>query len=91
MSEPVKYSVEFSDRAIVNIRHLDTKLARRVRRRFSWLAENVLAHEHDALKGDWAGYYRIRIGDYRAIYRIDHDAYVIVVEEFGLRRDVYDV
>ena len=43
-----------------------------------------------ALKGEWKGLYRYRIGDYRAIYRLDKEEKVLIVERLGHRREIYD-
>jgi len=53
------------------------------------LAEDIDAVDHYALKGQWKGLYRIRIGDYRVIYDLIHEDYLIVVEAIGHRRDIY--
>jgi mRNA interferase RelE/StbE len=44
---------------------------------------------HEALKGEWSGAYRRRIGDYRVIYAIDHETKSVVADVIGHRRDVY--
>lgn len=33
--------------------------------------------------------YRIRVGDYRVIYRVEDDRLIVLVIEIGHRRDVY--
>lgn len=35
------------------------------------------------------GMYRVRVGDYRMIYKIEHDVLTILVVRIGHRRDVY--
>ena len=42
------------------------------------------------LKGDHAGYLRYRVGDWRAVYRIDGAANRVVVVVFAHRRDAYE-
>ena len=42
------------------------------------------------LKGEWSGYLRYRVGDWRVIYRIDEDANRVYVIVIAHRRDVYD-
>ena len=41
------------------------------------------------MKGEWAGHYRKRVGDYRIIYQVEHDRLVILVVRVGNRRGVY--
>ncbi|WP_230966935.1 type II toxin-antitoxin system RelE family toxin [Nostoc sp. NZL] len=42
-----------------------------------------------ALKGDYAGYYRYRIGDYRVIYSIDDEVVQVLVVAIAHRSEVY--
>lgn len=42
-----------------------------------------------AMAGNFAGYWRYRIGDYRVIARIEDGRMVIVVVTLGHRREVY--
>jgi mRNA interferase RelE/StbE len=41
------------------------------------------------MKGDWAGYYRLRIGDIRVIFSVDEKTGNIDVYRIGSRGDVY--
>ncbi len=43
-----------------------------------------------ALKGNWQGYYRVRIGSYRALYTLEHEQQFIVVREIDHRSVIYD-
>lgn len=84
------YTFELLDRAKAALRRLDKTTANRIVEKFRWLAANAETVQHVALKGQWIGYYRLRIGDYRAIYRLEHDNRLIVVALIGHRREVYD-
>jgi len=42
------------------------------------------------LKGEWAGYLRYRVGDWRVIYRIDDEADRVDVLVIAHRREVYE-
>ncbi|HEX3146684.1 MAG TPA: type II toxin-antitoxin system RelE/ParE family toxin [Gemmataceae bacterium] len=42
------------------------------------------------LKGEWSGYLRYRVGDWRVIYRIDDDASEVNVVVIAHRREVYE-
>ena len=39
------------------------------------------------LTGFLRGYWRLRVGDYRVLYRIEHDRLVVIVVKVGMRRD----
>ncbi|MDZ8223021.1 type II toxin-antitoxin system RelE/ParE family toxin [Nostoc sp. ChiVER01] len=42
-----------------------------------------------ALKGDYTGYYRYRIGDYRVIYSINDEVVQVLVVAIAHRSEVY--
>ncbi|NJR60869.1 MAG: type II toxin-antitoxin system RelE/ParE family toxin [Cyanobacteria bacterium CRU_2_1] len=42
------------------------------------------------LKGEWKGFFRIRVGKIRIIFRIDLNANEILIYEIKFRRDAYD-
>jgi mRNA interferase RelE/StbE len=42
------------------------------------------------LKGEWSGYLRYRVGDWRVIYRIDDVASHVNVVVIAHRREVYE-
>ena len=39
--------------------------------------------------GEWQGYYRLRIGDFRVIFWLDQEARIIYVDYIGPRGDIY--
>ncbi len=53
----------------------------------------ALAHDprpHNCLRLADSPYYRIRCGDYRIIYDVQHDKLIIIILKVGHRKDVYD-
>ena len=83
------YSLELSATARANISRLDPTVAQRVMRRLQRLAQDGESARHVALTGPHAGEFRLRVGDYRALYTIDRVNSRIVVESVGHRSDVY--
>jgi len=88
MGEP--YTLRFTEKTADNLKRLDKTVVRRILSKLEWLAENAATIPHAPLSGDWSGFYRLRVGDYRAIYRLDHSGHLIVVEIVGHRSDIYD-
>ncbi|GAB4511201.1 MAG: type II toxin-antitoxin system RelE/ParE family toxin [Anaerolineae bacterium] len=88
MSDP--YRLELSENAEESLRKLDKTVLQRIIRKLRWLAQNADTIAHTALKGEWSGFFRLRIGDYRVIYRLDSEGQIIVVELVGHRREIYD-
>jgi mRNA interferase RelE/StbE len=83
------YTARLLKTASRELSHLDKPIARRIVERIYWLAENLDNANPKALKGDLAGLYKLREGDYRIIYEILRKEKVILIHSVGHRRDVY--
>jgi mRNA interferase RelE/StbE len=83
------YQVRILDAAAHDLAQLDPAVARRVVNRLRWFAENLDDIKPEALAGDLAGFYRLRIGDYRVVYEILHSEQEIVIHLIGHRREIY--
>ena len=46
-------------------------------------------HGVKALTAEWTGFYRVRLGNYRMIYRVEDEIVTIFVVAFGPRGDIY--
>jgi mRNA interferase RelE/StbE len=68
-------------------RPLALKLARCFRR---LEAEPRLGNNVKRLKGEWSGYLRYRVGDWRVIYRVADAANRVNVFVIAHRREVYE-
>ncbi|VAW40662.1 RelE/StbE replicon stabilization toxin [hydrothermal vent metagenome] len=81
--------VELSSTAKRELRRLDKPVARRILSRLLWLAENMNAITPTPLKGEWAGFFKLRVGDYRVLYEIIEEEPLIFVLRIGHRREIY--
>ncbi len=84
-----KYRIRILEAAIQDLARLDKSIGRRVVRRINWLAANLDTIRLEALTGDLAGFYKLRIGDYRVIYEVLWDEETIVIHAIGHRREIY--
>jgi len=82
------YVLEFTASAVREFRALDPQLQRRISNKINALCGNPFPSGSKKLKGQ-AEHFRIRVGDYRVVYRIDGMRVVIVVVRIGHRREVY--
>lgn len=85
----MNYDVEISARAQAGFVLLDSAAAQRLSDKIDWLAENTESVRHEAMTGRFRGMFRIRAGDYRAIYELDHETRKIVIHSVGHRSEVY--
>lgn len=75
--------------ALANLSNLDRATAQRIVDKLTWLSENIETIVPLPLRGTFSGFYKLRVGDWRAIYEIDRDEMTITVHKVGHRRDVY--
>lgn len=84
------YKLRFEPKVKRYLRRLPKAQARRIVVKLLELAKFAEVQKHTPLKGQWKGFYRLRIGDYRAIYELRRDEIVIFVVVVGHRREIYD-
>jgi mRNA interferase RelE/StbE len=53
-----------------------------------WILISVIQPE--PLTGQYAGQYKIRVGDYRVLYRFDRAAKTVTILKIRHRREVYE-
>ena len=82
----VGLTLEFDALARKNFDNCDTALQAKIVERLHWfLHTDVLP---DALEGNFKGYFKLRVGDYRIIYEFE-TASIILVRLIGHRSRVY--
>lgn len=86
----MKYKVVVHNRAIRYLNKLPEFQRERIKQSLKEL-ENGIAETPNVrpMAGDWKGYYRMRLGNIRIIFWIDHPARMIYVDHIGSRGDVY--
>jgi mRNA interferase RelE/StbE len=85
------WTVEISDFAERQLRKLDKGLQKRL---LDWLDDRIegcknLRHFGEPLRGDLAGLWRYRVGDYRIICEIQDKRLVVLALAIGHRREIY--
>jgi len=83
------YRLRILQTATRELERLDKPVARRIAERINWLAANLDDIRPEPYKGDLAGLYKFRIGDYRVVYEILYDEKMIVIHQVGHRSEVY--
>ena len=92
MKKMKKYKVEYTSKAIKNLRKLDKNTRNLI---YAWIDKNLVNCEDPrihgkGLVGDKSGQWRYRVGDYRIICEIEDEEIVILVLEIGHRREIYN-
>lgn len=85
------YRVKISENAIKSLKDLDKQIARMI---IAWIEKNLEGTTDPRTKGkglshDKKGIWRYRVGNYRILASIMNDELIILVIEFGHRKDIY--
>jgi mRNA interferase RelE/StbE len=83
------YKINFSQEAEASLVHLDKPVAQRILDRTKWLSQHNEDINHKALAGNLRGIFKLRVGDYRVLYEIKHNAAIIIIRFIGHRSDIY--
>lgn len=83
------YSYEITPAAARQIAKLDRPVQERIAARLRRLIREPHPQEAVKLAGK-DGLYRVRVGDYRIVYRIQDEILLVVIIRVGHRSDVYD-
>jgi len=85
----VNYKLDFSDEGRLSFSSLDKAVAQRILNKLKWLTRNIEAISPLPLKWKYEGLYKLRIGDWRVIYYIDHNQKSITIHKTGHRSEIY--
>ena len=86
-----EYTLEYTAEATKDLATLSQTMAQRVLDRLDWLVTNPTAilDPRRRLSGLLAGKFKLRLGDYRVIYTVDHAQQIVRVESIKHRSRVY--
>ena len=88
----MKYTVEYTPRAVKDLKKLDKPTRALI---WGWIAKNLVDCENPrqhgkGLTANRSGEWRYRVGDYRILADIQDDKIVILVLTVGHRREIYE-
>ncbi|MBL1078044.1 type II toxin-antitoxin system RelE/ParE family toxin [Nocardia sp. 2] len=85
----MKYKFRFLESARRELRGLDQRDAMRILTALTALGDDPYAEGLDVRKLTGYDGYRLRVGRFRVVYRVDNGELVILVVKVGWRRDIY--
>ena len=83
------FSIEYDKQPLKFLKNQDKHIIQRLMDKIDELGSNPVPHNAIAIVGEH-GVYRIRIGDYRAIYRINYQLNNIIIVKLDKRERAYD-
>jgi len=81
--------IEWTEGALKDLEKLDKPIARRVLRRLTWLSKNFQSIVPEPLAGELKGTFKLRVGDWRAVYTAEGNT--IVIQFIGHRSEIYKI
>ncbi len=81
------YQLKFTPRVRETYAHLHSSVKQQVKEGFRFLSQNP--HGGEPLRRELAEKWKLRVGRFRIIYRLESSRRAIVVVAVGHRRDVY--
>jgi mRNA interferase RelE/StbE len=83
------YRVIILPKALKDLSGLDKAISKRIIDKLTWLSENAETITPMPLSEKYAGFFKLRIADWRVIYDVDHEKKIITVHKVGHRREIY--
>jgi mRNA interferase RelE/StbE len=85
------YKVEYLAEALKEFSSLEKPIQRIIKEKIDLLSQNpdLLKNNIKALKGEFSGKCRLRVGDYRVIYRMENEIITITIIRIGHRKEIY--
>lgn len=85
----MKFLIEYDKQPQRFLKKLDKHISKRIMDRVdNILTNNPVPHDAKAIVGEH-GVFRIRIGDYRALYRVNYNEHKIIIFKIDKRSRVY--
>ena len=85
------YAIEFLPSAKKELSQLDRVIQKQLKEKIILLATDPdrLKNNIKALKGEYSGKFRLRVRDYRVIFRITEEKILITIIRIGHRKEIY--
>jgi mRNA interferase RelE/StbE len=84
-----KWILDFTPEAERDFKKLDKSLKRRISEKLDWLLKNFDSIIPLPLTGKWQGFFKLRAGDWRVIYKVEWEKNRIIVYLIDRRDKIY--
>jgi len=86
---PTRFTVEVTPAAERDLKRIDRQHHRQIADGIDRLENDARPWDSQALHGEWKGYFRLTVGEYRVIYSIDYASSRIWISRIRNRKEVY--
>lgn len=84
-----RWSIEYETKAFTDLKKLDRPIRRHIIDWLEWFASHFDDVTPAPLHGEWRGFFKSRIGDWRVVYVFEPSSYLIKVFQIDRRDKVY--
>lgn len=84
----MSFAIEYDKQPQQFVKKAEQQIADRIMNKIDTLKDNPVSHDVKAIVG-YHGVFRLRVGDYRILYRINHSIKTIIVFKIDKRERVY--
>lgn len=84
------WAVSYTADALKTLTRMDRSVARRIRDKILALSADPLAPNNNVKKLQGVEGFRLRVGDWRVIYTLEHSVLTVVVVKVGHRGSIYE-
>ncbi|MEK9132328.1 MAG: type II toxin-antitoxin system RelE/ParE family toxin [Patescibacteria group bacterium] len=83
------WRIKFTPEGEKDLLSLDKAVQKRVIRKIYWFEENFANIAPEPLSNVWKDYFKLRVGDWRIVYQVEHNANSLIIHSIELRDKVY--
>jgi mRNA interferase RelE/StbE len=83
------FDIRYSKQAVDFLESAEKKLITRILKKIETLKENPVQHDSKVVEGYNEKLFRIRVGDYRILYEVDHKKNQLGIVKIDKRSKVY--
>jgi len=87
----MSYTVIYEPEAVADLEKLSQDVCQRIISKIDWLAENFEQIKPQPLSNNLSDFFKLRVGDYRAIYEFSRIDQTITIDRVGHRSEIYDL
>lgn len=83
------WGIAYSDKTVSQLEIINRPIRQQILNRLEWLASNFDTIQPTPLHGEWKGFFKLRIGDWRVVYDFESAKQLIRVHQIDRRDKVY--
>ena len=89
MADFNNWQFDITDIGRSDLERLDKEVKKQILEKLKWFTDNFQIVIPLPLGGHWRGFFKLRVGDWRIVYEVNHNARLITVHAIDNRDKIY--